>query len=358
MKNLLFIILLSQLLISCSKKKFVIHTTEHIKDTNGFDILIHQFANNIENIWGNNEVVIAGPKDFVKYTDHYKTRSHINFNNGKIIIETISNVKQIEYLQRAIIRILLMSDDAQSVNLYTNNINFTINKKPFLYEQILDHTNHPIRWKWRALQFARYLTKNKIKQRKSGKKTIWSINIQLVKNHLNKRIINYLPHIQKASQKYGVDKSLILAIIQIESNFNPYAISSAEALGLMQILPNAAGKDVYLAQGKIGIPNRNYLLDPINNIELGTAYLALLQNNYLSNIKDSKSKRYATIIAYNGGIGTVLRLFHNNKKKASEIINHMTSQDVYTALITKHPAIQSRNYLIKVNKILNNTIYK
>ena len=39
-----------------------------------------QFAHNIENIWGFKEVVIAGPKDYVKYTDQYQTRSHINFS--------------------------------------------------------------------------------------------------------------------------------------------------------------------------------------------------------------------------------------------------------------------------------------
>ena len=44
-----------------------------------------QFAHNIENIWGFKEVVIAGPKDYVKYTDQYQTRSHINFDDGTIL---------------------------------------------------------------------------------------------------------------------------------------------------------------------------------------------------------------------------------------------------------------------------------
>ncbi|WP_240530647.1 murein transglycosylase domain-containing protein, partial [Enterobacter hormaechei] len=37
-----------------------------------------------------NEVLIAGPKDYVKYTDQYQTRSHINFDTGAITIETIA----------------------------------------------------------------------------------------------------------------------------------------------------------------------------------------------------------------------------------------------------------------------------
>ncbi len=48
-----------------------------------------QFANNIEMIWGMQEVLIAGPKDYVKYTDAYRTRSHINFEAGTITIETL-----------------------------------------------------------------------------------------------------------------------------------------------------------------------------------------------------------------------------------------------------------------------------
>jgi membrane-bound lytic murein transglycosylase C len=52
-----------------SSKKGDDYNEAWVKDTNGFDILMGQFAHNIENIWGFNEVLIAGPKDYVKYTD-------------------------------------------------------------------------------------------------------------------------------------------------------------------------------------------------------------------------------------------------------------------------------------------------
>ncbi len=39
---------------------------------------------------GYNEVLLAGPKDYVKYTDQYQTRSHINFDEGTITVETIA----------------------------------------------------------------------------------------------------------------------------------------------------------------------------------------------------------------------------------------------------------------------------
>lgn len=64
-------------------------------------------------------------------------------------------------------------------------------------------------------------------KRTSGLHVIYSVTIQLVPNHLDKRAHKYLPMVRKASEKYGVDESLILAIMQTESSFNPYAVSGS-----------------------------------------------------------------------------------------------------------------------------------
>ncbi|MDI6956854.1 murein transglycosylase domain-containing protein, partial [Pantoea sp. Pa-EAmG] len=87
-KKLIALLVIAPLLVSCSGQKKSQYHEEWVKDTNGFDILMGQFAANIENIWGINEVLIAGPKDYVKYSDNYYTRSHINFDSGSITIET------------------------------------------------------------------------------------------------------------------------------------------------------------------------------------------------------------------------------------------------------------------------------
>ncbi len=350
MKKILALLVIVPMLFSCSS-----HNNEeneaYIKDTNGFDILMGQFANNIENIWGINEVLIAGPKDYVKYTDQYQTRSHINFDAGTITVETIASVDPGAHLRQAIISTLLMGDDPSTTDLYSDANDIQISKEPFLYGQVVDNTGEPIRWEGRAAHFADYLLQTRLQSRMSGLHVIWSITIQLVPNHIDKRAHKYLPLVRNAAQKYGVDQSLILAIMQTESSFNPYAVSHSDALGLMQVVQHSAGRDVFKMQGRWGQPSRSFLFDPENNIDTGTAYLALLQSNYLVGIVNPTSRRYAVITAYNGGAGSVLRVFSSDKNQAFEVINELQPADVYETLATKHPSAESRRYLYKVNSL-------
>ncbi|MGL5699152.1 MAG: membrane-bound lytic murein transglycosylase MltC, partial [Kluyvera sp.] len=325
MKKLFALALIAPLLVSCSgsNKKGVAYNEAWEKDTNGFDILMGQFAHNIENIWGFNEVLIAGPKDYVKYTDGYQTRSHINFDDGTITVETIAGTDPAPRLRQAIITTLLMGDDPGSVDLYSDVDDIQISKEPFLYGQVVDNHGEAIRWQWRAARFADYLLQTRMKKRSSGIHVIYSVTINLVPNHLDKRAHKYLGMVRQASRKYGVDESLILAIMQTESSFNPYAVSRSDALGLMQVVQHSAGKDVFRSQGKSGTPSRSFLFDPASNIDTGTAYLAMLSNVYLGGIDNPTSRRYAVITAYNGGAGSVLRVFSNDKVQAANIINSM-----------------------------------
>ncbi|PLK58405.1 hypothetical protein CEX73_02470 [Candidatus Palibaumannia cicadellinicola] len=151
-----------------------------------------------------------------------------------------------------------------------------------------------------------------------------------------------------------MDQSLILAIIQTESNFNPHAVSHTNALGLMQVVQHSAGRDVFKKKKKLGEPSRSYLFDPEKNIDIGTAYLAILQNNYLNGILNFTSRRYAVIIAYNCGVSSVLRVFSHNTNQALKTINHLQPNQVYHILYTRHPSIESRNYLYKVNCLQQN----
>ncbi|VEC82621.1 Membrane-bound lytic murein transglycosylase C precursor [Raoultella ornithinolytica] len=79
------------------------------------------------------------------------------------------------------------------------------------------------RWEWRASRYADYLLQTRLKSRSNGLRMIYSITINLVPNHLDKRAHKYIGYVRQSARKYGVDESLILAIMQTESSFNPYA---------------------------------------------------------------------------------------------------------------------------------------
>lgn len=77
---------------------------------------------------------------------------------------------------------------------------------------------------------------------------------------------------------YEMDPSLILAIIQVESNFSPMAVSGKGAIGLMQVMPSTGE---YLAE-KLGISisGKKELHDPFLNVRLGIYYLSLLEDRF------------------------------------------------------------------------------
>jgi soluble lytic murein transglycosylase-like protein len=89
------------------------------------------------------------------------------------------------------------------------------------------------------------------------------------------------------AHKYGVDPSLVLGIIHVESRFDTRAISPAGALGLMQLMPATA--EQYGADDPY---------DPQQNIEAGIRFLQHLLDSYEGNV-------VLALSAYNCGPATV-----------------------------------------------------
>lgn len=108
--------------------------------------------------------------------------------------------------------------------------------------------------------------------------------------------LKYQNEVNAASQSYGVDKSLIYAVIRTESGFDPEADSRVGASGLMQLMPTTFEWLQTYYDGEITM-DADKLLDPKINIDYGTKFLKFLLERYES--------EQAAIAAYNAGFGAV-----------------------------------------------------
>ncbi len=161
-----------------------------------------------------------------------------------------------------------------------------------------------------------------------AEKTPQGNSLNVAKSSAGSTTVAYSDVIKQAASHYGVDETLIKAIIQVESGYNPDVVSRSNAVGLMQIKASTAGRDAYRMKGRNGQPSSRELKDPVKNIDIGAAYINILQNQQLAGINDPQTLRYATIVSYANGAGAMLRTFHQINVWQS-IINSLSPNEFY-----------------------------
>ncbi|MCC5880970.1 MAG: DUF3393 domain-containing protein [Idiomarina sp.] len=328
--------------------------TDILRDIGDLGELIEALARVLEGIWGDEEEEVSSDKRLVKYSNDYQARAIVDFEQGYLQVETIAEDAPLAQLKRALVLALLTPKNLTLEDIFSD-AEPELGDEPFLYNQVLDQDQQGIRYAWRAERFADYLIANHLATRRSDGHRIRSVRTDLVSDHLHLRSLQFSDSVLRYSSEYGVPPDLVYAVIEVESAFNPYAVSHANALGLMQIVPSTAGRDVFERVKRIdGQPTREQLFVADFNVDIGTAYLYILDDLYLNRILHPQSREYAKISAYNGGAGNVFRTFSTEREQAIARINGMSPEQVYQQLVTTHPFAETRNYLRKVRSARNN----
>lgn len=148
--------------------------------------------------------------------------------------------------------------------------------------------------------------------------------------------LEYSEYVYKYSEENELDPLLSLAIIKAESNFDEKALSTSDAIGLMQLLEKTA-EEIALKDLAMESFKREDLYNPETNIKIGLKYFSKL-------LKEYDYSYNLALAAYNGGTGNVQKWIEQGIiKKDGEDIENI-------------PFKETNNYVRKINR--NYKIYK
>ena len=321
-------------------KKDKITTFDHAKQD--YLTRFNQVKSELAKTWDNPK--LTNKTQWVQYSQNDKIRRIVDFQSNEVTVEIINNnmdendintqlTKQIRQLEKQTMNDAIANDRMLTGISRSPNGDLPI-FSGLITKEMLENSNK-----------TQYVQKNGAQTSK--------ISMKLPQNLINQRAKSYLPDVLGASQKWNISPALVMAIIHTESHFNPVAQSHIPAYGLMQIVPSSAGKDVtkrYLGEAKVLTPD--ILFNSSMNIDIGTAYLNILDTQYLKNVNHPKTRIYLSISAYNGGIGAVAKHFSGEPSLSSlaKVVNTLSPEDVYKSLANDFPYKETRNYIQKVNE--------
>lgn len=320
---------------------------------------LKEYRDSIGKKWPKKE--ISSKHKWVEYSKDYNQKKSINYEKNEIDIEVIA--KNDEEAKNKIKKAFIdIYDKDLNKALKDDILEKKISKKLKKDIPVIKDNQSLVKniiSKKDKKTILNDIEKNKLKKSTYKGKIIYQTKIKLPSSSMINKAKNYSVKISEQSEKTKMSQELIYAIMHSESSFNPMARSHIPAFGLMQIVPRSAGVDTYrFLYGEKKLLSPSFLYNPNNNILIGSNYLHILYFRYLKNIKDPTSRLYCTIAAYNTGAGNVARTFigSTNIKKASKLINNMSSDEVYKTLENKLPYVETKRYLKKVMKRMH--IYK
>lgn len=125
-------------------------------------------------------------------------------------------------------------------------------------------------------------------------------------------------HIQVAATRFGVDRNLVDAVAWQESRYNPRALSTAGAMGVMQLMPGTARQ--------LGVRNPQ---DVEENVVGGTAYLRQQLERFGNNVP-------LALAAYNAGPGAVMKYggippYRETQDYVRQIMQRLSATSAYRA---------------------------
>jgi len=341
--------------------------------TENFKQAVTEYRSHLRSNWPGAE--ISSKTRLVLYSDDYQQKQVIDFkaNEIQITMPSIHSGKVLDYrtmqqnLQATIFELLNM-DLATAINKDPINqkmeqlagINYAQDLGALGKDLILSELFKDERPSIKSVErMARKLTKSAYIRYPA----VASLNLAFTFNDRTTYIISlpekrirmkakrYKSFIYEYAQTYDLPPSLVFAIIHAESSFNPLARSQIPAFGLMQIVPHSAGKDATnMLFNKSQVLSPSYLYNPKKNVQVGAVYLHILYYRYLRDIKNTKSRLYCAIAAYNAGTSSVMRTLtgRSSINKSVSSINRMASNDVLRRLIRQMPSSETREYLNKV----------
>ena len=280
---------------------------------------------------------------WVDYSGEGSTRSSVDFDKGKVVIETLVPVdnkegrkKAEEALEGRFMELLEEEDSTGKVlSGQIQGKKEAVSKKNaggFFKEEVKGsiRKGDPV------------VGEDRVKRQR------YRVEISMVPDHLDRRARKYLPIVRECAKATGLPVSLIVAVMHVESSFNPRARSNIRrkgkavrhAYGLMQVVPQTAGADVYRwLNKKKGKPSAQELYDPEVNIIYGTYYLAYLKEDRFERFKSEQKRTDCAIVSYNAGAGTMSKVLGRGSK-----LDEMSDEEFRSFCLRNAP----NSYLKKV----------